>query len=101
MDTSQFEQITSSLTVSSICGPLGPDVAARISLHELEELLDPSSDPNLDPWNNPSRVVDADGRIVGVLWFASWGAEESESSNEKLEAYVVDEIMERPDLMNS
>lgn len=98
MDTSQFEQITSSLTVSSICGPLGPDVPAGTSLYELEELLDPSSDPNLDPWNNPSRVVDPDGRVIGVLWFEAWAwdAEESESSNEKLEAYVVDEIMERP-----
>jgi hypothetical protein len=96
MDISAFEQITSSLTVKSICGPLGPDVPAGISLDGLEELLDPSSDPNLDPFNNPSRVVDSDGRVVGILWFGNWGDwdEQPESSEEQFD--VVDDVMESP-----
>jgi hypothetical protein len=66
MDTSVFEQIASSLTVTSICSPLGPDVPASITIADLDEYLDPGSDPNLDPWNNPSRVIDNDGDVVGT-----------------------------------
>src|SRR5207249_139349 len=44
MDTSMFEQIASSITVKSICDPLGPDVPATSAIPELEEYLDPSSD---------------------------------------------------------
>jgi hypothetical protein len=72
VDTSAFDQITSSLTVKLICRPLGPDVLAGTPLEDLEELLDPASDPDLDPWNNPSRVIDADGRNIGMLWFGDW-----------------------------
>jgi hypothetical protein len=99
MDISAFEQITSSLTVKSICGALSPDVPAGTSFYELGELLDPRGDPNLDPWNNPSRVVDSDGRVLGVLWFDHWAGaddwdEQLESDKEKFE--FVDEVMECP-----
>jgi hypothetical protein len=93
MNTSAFEQITSSLTVKLICGPLGPDVPTGTSLDDVVELLDPGSDPNLDPMNNPSRVVDPDGNTVGVLWFGNWD-ESVESNIEELE--FVDDVMERP-----
>src|SRR5690242_14329640 len=99
MDISAFEQITSSLTVKSVCGPLGPDVPTGTSLYDLEDLLDPRADPNLDPWNNPSRVVDAAGRVVGILWFGNWNKiddwdEEPDSEKEQFE--FVDEVMECP-----
>lgn len=101
MDISAFEQIMSSLTVKSICGPLGPDVPAGTSLHELEELLDPRDDPNLDPFNNPSRVVDSDGRVIGVLWFHAWGLEEdweeSPPDHEEEHPEIVDDVMDRPE----
>jgi hypothetical protein len=72
MSTSVFEQVTSSLTVMAICGPLGPDIRAGTPLFELESLLDPGEDPNLDPWNDPSRVIDSGGNIVGILWYENW-----------------------------
>ncbi len=78
MDTQIFEQIASSLTVKSICGQLGPDVRAGSSIEEVEEYLDPGSDSKLDPWNNPSRVIDNDGDLVGILWFKDWCDSESE-----------------------
>ncbi len=78
MDTQIFEQITSSLTVKSICGQLGPDVPAGSIIEEVEEYLDPGSDSKLDPWNNPSRVIDNDGDLVGILWFEDWYDYESE-----------------------
>lgn len=80
MDTQIFEQITSSLTVKSICGQLGPDVRAGSSIEEVEEYLDPGSDSKLDPWNNPSRVIDNDGDLVGILWFEDWYDLDSEST---------------------
>ena len=79
MDTQIFEQITSSLTVKSICGQLGPDVPAGSSIEEVEEYLDPGSDSKLDPWNNPSRVINNDGDVVGILWFIDWYDLEPES----------------------
>lgn len=94
MDNSAFEQITSSLTVKSICGPLGPDIPAGTDLLNAEELLDPGDDPNSDPWNNPSRVTDPDGNTVGVLWFENWAVENEEADPD---ASIVDEVMERPE----
>jgi hypothetical protein len=86
MDTSAFDQITSSLTVDLICGPLSPDVLAGASSDDVVELFDLSSDPNLDPITNPSRVVDPKGNTVGVLWHGHWDVDESE---------FVDDVMER------
>ena len=79
MDTQIFEQITSSLTVKSICGQLGPDVPAGSTIEEVEEYLDPGSDSKLDPWNNPSRVINNDRDVVGILWFIDWCDLEPES----------------------
>ena len=78
MDTQIFERIASSLTVNSICGQLGPDVPAGTSILEIEEFLDPGSDSKLDPLNNPSRVIDNAGDLVGILWFEDWCDSESE-----------------------
>jgi CBS domain len=69
METSLFEEIASSLTVKSICGRLSPDVYSDMTIGSLENYFDVDSDPYLDPWNNPSRVIDDDGHIVGMLWF--------------------------------
>ncbi len=94
MDKSIFEQITSSLTVKSICGPLGPDIPAGTALDHVEELTDPGDDPNLDPWNNPSRVTDSDGNTVGILWFQNWAVENEETDPN---ASIVDDVMESPE----
>ncbi|MGE0118972.1 MAG: CBS domain-containing protein [Dongiaceae bacterium] len=94
MDTSLFEQISSSLAVKAICGPLGPDIPAGTHLLSVEGLLDPGDDPNLDPLNNPSRVIDSNGQMVGILWFENWGLEEEEADPD---ASIVDDVMERPE----
>jgi hypothetical protein len=58
MDTPIFEQITSALTVKSICSPLGPDIPADST----ESDLDPTS-----TFDNPSRVIGSNGRVIGVM----------------------------------
>jgi hypothetical protein len=84
MDTSVFEQIASSLTVSSICGSLGPDIAAGTAIEDL------FSDPDFERWDSPSRVIDSDGHVVGMLSFndvMAWSATSDD-------AFMVDQIME-------
>jgi hypothetical protein len=97
MDTSVFEQIASSLTVKSICSPLGPDVPASIFIADLDEYLDPGSDPNLDPWNNPSRVINNDGDVVGMLWHSNYAGEEYGNYADET---TIDEVMERVEPYN-
>jgi len=99
MDTSAFEQITSSLTVKSICGPLGPDIPAGTDLLNVEELTHPGEDPNLDPLNNPSRVIDSNGNMVGILWFENWAleADPDVSLEADPDVSIVDDVMERPE----
>lgn len=53
-------------TVRSICTLLGPDIPAGSTDNDLEEM---HCDPDLDPFNNPSRVLDRDGRVRGIVWF--------------------------------
>ena len=82
MSASIFEQVTSSFTVMSICDPLGPDIPAGTCLAELEDLLDPRQDPDVDPWNYPSRVMALSGDLVGILWFENWGVEDEEENSD-------------------
>jgi hypothetical protein len=90
LDTSIFEQIASSLTVKSICSPLGPDVPAGITMEELGGHV--NSDPHFHPWDNPSRVIDAHGRILGMLSY-----EDCMLTGEEVEVeeFVVEDIMNR------
>jgi len=81
-----FEQISSALTVRSICTPLGPDIPSGSTD---EDLLDMHCDPGLDPFN-PSRVLGSDGSVVGIVWFESYACLEHEG-----EARIVDDVMER------
>jgi hypothetical protein len=99
MTTSVFEQVTSSLTVMAICGALGPDIRAGTPLFELESLLDPGEDPNLDPWNDPSRVIDSGGNIVGILWYENWDQIDGlvPETEEESDMYDVNDVMERPE----
>jgi hypothetical protein len=68
MDFSIFEQVTSALTVKSICRPMGPDIPAGTSFEEMVEM----DDQGLDPINNPSRVVNSVGDTIGVVWFEDY-----------------------------
>lgn len=69
MEISIFEQITSVLTVKSICSPLGPDIPAGSTADDLETL---ECAVNLDPFNYPSRVVAPDGNVTGIVWFEDY-----------------------------
>jgi|ERR1700730_18661877 hypothetical protein len=85
MDTSPFEQITSSLTVKSICSPFGPDVrAGSNSFDTLEDLM--------PEYGNTftSRVIDSNGNVVG---FIDWSDDPTHVDVD--EDTVVDEVMER------
>jgi hypothetical protein len=57
-----FEQVTSALTVKSICSPMGPDIPSETSLDDLEG----TSCHGLDPFNNPARIVDSPEAIRSV-----------------------------------
>ena len=72
MSTSIFEQVTSSLTVMSICGSLGPDIYEGTPLSELESLLAPGEDPNFDPFIDPCPVRNSNGDLVGILDFSDY-----------------------------
>src|SRR5438105_4654013 len=90
MDTGLFEDIASTLTVRSICGPLCQDVRSGSTIAEMCGELDPRTNPNLDPFNNPSRVIDDHGRILGIIWFHNYvQLDEAEDHD-----MTVDEIME-------
>jgi hypothetical protein len=76
MEISIFEQITSALTVKSICSPLGPDIPAGSTADDLDTLECPA---DLDPLNHPSRVVTPDGSVTGIVWFGDYARLEDES----------------------
>jgi hypothetical protein len=65
-DLSVFDQITSELTVKSICGPMGPDIPAGSNVEDLNSLF---PDAGSDPLNYPSRVIDSNGKVTGIIWF--------------------------------
>jgi hypothetical protein len=83
MDTSIFEQITSALTVKSLCSPLGPDIPSRSTGADLNFM---TIDDDLDPFNNPSRIIGSDGEVIGIIWFEDYADIDDEQS--------VDEVMQ-------
>jgi hypothetical protein len=95
MSGSMFEQVTSSLTVLSICDSLGPDIPAGTPLLDVENVLDPGDD--FDP-NDPSPVIDSGGDLVGFLWFEDWGVDRAlEEEEEDSDISFVDDVMDRPE----
>lgn len=54
--------------------------------NDLEEM---HCDPNLDPFNNPSRVLGSDGSVRGIVWFENYWRLEHDDG-----AQIVDEVME-------
>ena len=94
MDTSVFEQIASSLTVNSICGSLGPDIAAGTAIDDL------FSDPDFERWGGPCRVIGSDGNVVGMLSFNdvmacnATGSDETSSDETSDPVFIVDQIVE-------
>lgn len=84
MDTSIFEQITSALTVKSLCSPLGPDVPAEYTFADLEILV---AETGVDPFSTVSRVVAYDGSVPGIIWFEDYLVEREEPP--------VEEVMQR------
>jgi len=62
MEESIFEQVTSALTVKAICSRLGPDIPSGSTDDDLNMM---HCDPDLDPFNNPSRVIGSNGSVLG------------------------------------
>jgi hypothetical protein len=71
MDTSIFEQITSALTVKSLCSPLGPDIPWWSTFADLENL---AAKAGVDPFIGgvASRVIASDGSVTGIIWFEDY-----------------------------
>ncbi|MBR0868157.1 hypothetical protein ACFLEY_00540 [Bradyrhizobium sp. YCK136] len=80
-----FEEVSSALTVRSICSQLGPDIPTGSTDDDLLEMY---CDPDLDPFNNPSRVVNSNGSAKGIVWFENYARIENS------DAHTVDEVME-------
>jgi hypothetical protein len=69
MKVSIFEQVTSALTVKSICSPLGPDIPAGSTADDLATL---QCKVDVDPLTHPSRVITPDGNVKGIVWFEDY-----------------------------
>lgn len=94
METSVFEQVASSLTVKSICSPLGPDLPGWLTIGDLESEIDPSAHPLWDPYNDPSRVTDDTGDVIGILWFDNYyEADDSLPVTELMDAIEPNEFL--------
>ena len=72
MSTSIFEQVTSSLTVMSICGSVGPEISAGTLLSDLENFVASDEYQNFDPFIDPCPVANANGDLVGILDFGDY-----------------------------
>jgi hypothetical protein len=74
MSSSIFEQVTSSITVKSICSPMGPDIPSMTPLDDVK--MTPLDDLNgislNDLYNNPARIIDSEGNLIGVAWFEDY-----------------------------
>jgi hypothetical protein len=88
MEKSVFDEITSALTVQSLCSRLGPDIPSGSPISDLEEIL---IDAEVDPMNCPSRIIDADGNVKGVLWYENWSSVDEMGEGPG----IVDEVAER------
>jgi hypothetical protein len=88
MTLAPFEQISSLLTVGSICSPMGPDLPAHCTAEDLFEM---TLEEGLDPLNHPSRVIGLDGRVIGVVWFEDYGTIEATENKE----LTVQDVMTR------
>jgi hypothetical protein len=67
-----FEQIASALTIKAICGPLGPDIPVDADEDKLNELFGADANGISDPLNDPCRVIDANGRTIGMVQYGDW-----------------------------
>jgi hypothetical protein len=85
MSSSTFEQVTSAITVKSICSPMGPDVPSGTSLDDFEG----TSYHDLNPFNNPARIIDSEGNTIGVAWFEDYYYEAGDENR----PYFIDEVM--------
>jgi len=89
MDMSIFEQVTSALTVKSICTSLGPDIPAESTDLDLSVM---HCEADLDPFNNPSRVIGFNGSVIGMIWFEDYAQLETDGDGG---SRTVEEAMQR------
>src|SRR6266481_2888062 len=88
MSISVFEQIASSLTVKSVCSPLGPDVQAGSTIGDLL---------NLNSEGGVSRVIKNDHNVVGML---SWGIAWEFDGNEEIRQVILESYSEFDDIFS-
>ena len=79
MDRSVFEHVASALTVKAICNPMGVDAAPYDNMLDFEAgVVDAGTDIFA-----PSRVVNADGSISGVIWGEDWMVWDAEKEGDR------------------
>src|SRR5262245_8939880 len=89
MDISIFDQVTSALTVRAICSQLGPDIPSGATDADLVVM---HCDADLDPLNNPSRVIGPNGRVIGIVWYENYWRLEGGDGDTRTVADVMDPL---------
>ena len=79
MDRSVFEHVASALTVKAICHPMGVDVAPYDNMSDFDAGV-VRAGTNI--FTSPSRVVNTDGSISGVIWGDDWMERDRENEGE-------------------
>ena len=85
MNSLIFEQVTSALTVKSICSPMGPEILSGTSLDDLEGM----SCHGHMPFDNPARIIDSEGNTIGVAWFEDYYFE----ADDEQRPYFINDVM--------
>jgi hypothetical protein len=89
MDKSLFEQVASSLTVKSICSPMGPDIPSDVTAEGLQQFYWEEG----DPIDLPSRIVDKKGDVRGVMLSTDFfNASASFADNDTVTEVVAEEL---------
>lgn len=97
MHSSVFQQIASTLTVMTICRPVGPEINSDEIIDDLETYFTTERTADFDTLNNPFPVADINGKTIGVLYFDDIALDEEE--NDDIGHFVSDK-MEKLDVGN-
>lgn len=95
MDTPIFKQLASSLSAKLICTPiLQTEVRADCILGDYRfEGFIPEGDPSGLDWSfHPLRVIDADDKLIGMLWDGDARSVEDEELDETTVGHIMDPI---------
>lgn len=71
MRQSVFDHLASSLCVTSICRSFGPDLKIGTHVNDAYKVLEKYEEPEFDELNDPVRILNDDGLLLGLFSSAS------------------------------